>query len=509
MPADIPSPYRVYQHDSRHLQERLEEEFDDIEDLVDVIITSPPYADLIDYGDHDEQVGQQAYESFLDDIRSIFRQCYNIATDDATLWVITDTYKVEGRVVRLPFDIADEIENLPQLTHCTDEECGAPLKRNRGTGTMICTECNEIYNPLTDSWRMEDNIIWDKLRTRPWHQKGRMRNVYEHVSMFSKTDDFTYNKDAIRVSDTDEFEQWWVNYPERYSPKGMVPSNVWEFPIPKQGQWGPKVSFHPSPFPEQLVERIVRLATDPGDVVFDPFAGIGTTLAIAEALDRKPLGFELNSEYIEYYEDHVRPTALAEVGTKQDTLHDAQAELQRKIYTLRIHKYAYKLYKELINSGDYSINEGEIEFITVSSDPAEFDNDEDPSATIQFVCEDDSVFEDVVVGDAMEGMLSENKGSGDYYGVSFSPAFVTIDEYQDRASTNGDVFLYMDGAHNWVEKVFTGQEWGETVSERDWGRYWSKSWPPLVSNLEISVSNPMDEERKTSDHYQAGFEQFD
>jgi len=58
------SRFRIYQHDSRELKSRLEAEFEDVNGLVDTIITSPPpYADLIDYGDHDEQVGQQNYES--------------------------------------------------------------------------------------------------------------------------------------------------------------------------------------------------------------------------------------------------------------------------------------------------------------------------------------------------------------------------------------------------------------------------------------------------------------
>jgi DNA modification methylase len=508
MPADSSSPYRVYQHDSRHLQDRLEEEFGDVEDLVDVIITSPPYADLVDYGDHEEQVGQQAYESFLDDIRSICQQCYDIAADDATLWVITDTYKINGRVVRLPFDIADDIENLPQLTHCEKDDCGAPLRRDRGTGRFHCTDCDEVYNPLEDSWRMEDNIIWDKLRTRPWHQKGRMRNVYEHITMFSKTDDFRYNKDAIRQTDTDEFERWWVNYPERYSPKGMVPSNVWEFPIPKQGQWGPKESFHPSPFPEQLVERIVRLATDPGDVVFDPFAGIGTTLAIAEALDRKPLGFELNEKYIDYYEDHVRPTALQKVGTEQDTLHDEQARLQHHIYTLRVHKYAYKLYKELVNADQHPIKSGQIEFIAANSDASQFNTDADPSADLAYVCEREDLFADVSFEAAMEEMLSENKGSGDYYGVDFIPEFVTVEEYSASLDPDSTYYLYIDGDHNWAEESDSGEEWKSTVEDGDWMRYWSKSWPPLVSNLEIQVQNPMDEQRQEEEGFQSGLDSF-
>jgi len=120
------------------------------------------------------------------------------------------------------------------------------------------------------------------------------------------------------------------------------------------------------------VERIVHLASDPGDVVFDPFAGIGTTLAIAEALDRKPLGFELNQEYIDYYQEHVRPTALEEVGSVQSTLQDEQSVLQKKIYTLRIHKYAYKLYRELVRGKTVVFTRGKSKFIQALSDPSDF-----------------------------------------------------------------------------------------------------------------------------------------
>ena len=508
------SRFRIYQHDSRELKSRLEAEFDDVDGLVDTIITSPPYADLIDYGDHDEQVGQQDYESFLDDIRSIYKQCYEIAADDCTLWIVTDTYKTNGRVVRLPFDIADELENLQNRQVCLEPECDGRLERNRGTGALVCQTCGEIHDPLPESWRMEDNIIWDKLRTRPWHQKGRLRNVYEHITMYSKTDEFTYNKDAIRITDPEEFKKWWVNYPERYSPKGIVPSNVWEFPIPKQGQWGPKVSYHPSPFPEGLVRRIVHLASDPGDVVFDPFAGIGTTLAIAEALGRKPLGFELNGEYIDYYEDHVRPTALREVGSVQSTLQDEQELLQERIYTLRIHKYAYELYKELITTDENSLRDGQIEFIQTTSDPAQFDQETDPAASIEFICESMDSFADASMPAAMEGMLSEDKGSGDYYGVTFDPTFVTVNEYLETLRTNPptllseEVHLYQ-GKHKWAELSMSLDEWIGCVADEDWLKYWSKTRPPLVSNLNIQVDNPMDERSTEQAGHQAGLESFD
>jgi hypothetical protein len=332
--------------------------------------------------------------------------------------------------------------------------------------------------------------------------------VYEHITFFSKSDSFKYNKDAIRITDTDEFERWWVSYPERYSPKGIVPSNVWEYPIPKQGQWGPKVSFHPSPFPEGLVARIIKLTTDPGDVVFDPFAGIGTTLAIAEALGRKPLGFELNQDYIDYYEKHVRPTALREVGTEQDTLYDEQVVLQGQIYTLRIQKYAYKLYKHLVNSDKKPIREGQIEFIHVTADPREFEADHYPNAEIQFVCDDSDMYDDVSLDDAMKEMLSEDKGSGDYYGVEFHPQFTTVSEYLSGGIRNENLYLYTDGNHNWSHQEFSREEWHSIVSSSDWLRYWSKSWPPLVSSLSIQVENPVNDERHEEIGYQSEFGSF-
>jgi len=66
---------------------------------------------------------------------------------------------------------------------------------------------------------------------------------------------------------------------------------------------------HPAAFPPGLIERILTLSTDSGDVVLDPFAGSGVTVAQAEQMDRKGIGFELNEEYCESYpelKDHLQ-----------------------------------------------------------------------------------------------------------------------------------------------------------------------------------------------------------
>src|SRR4029079_6727916 len=54
---------------------------------------------------------------------------------------------------------------------------------------------------------------------------------------------------------------------------------------------------HPCQMPEAVLERIIRVSSNPGDVVLDPFAGSGTTLAVAKRLGRKYFGSELSEEY--------------------------------------------------------------------------------------------------------------------------------------------------------------------------------------------------------------------
>ena len=69
---------------------------------------------------------------------------------------------------------------------------------------------------------------------------------------------------------------------------------------------------HPCQMPEAVLERIIRVSSNPGDLVLDPFAGSGTTLAVAKRLGRRYLGIELSAEYAE----RVRQR-LAEIGEQR------------------------------------------------------------------------------------------------------------------------------------------------------------------------------------------------
>ena len=82
------------------------------------------------------------------------------------------------------------------------------------------------------------------------------------------------------------------------------------------GTFKEREGWHPCQLPEALLERIVRLSSNEGEVVFDPFAGSGTTLAVAHRLGRQWLGCELGENYARLAEKRIRAAASAEPQPK-------------------------------------------------------------------------------------------------------------------------------------------------------------------------------------------------
>lgn len=89
-----------------------------------------------------------------------------------------------------------------------------------------------------------------------------------------------------------------LNYrPDRYKSQLKNPTDVWKISLVSGNS--PERTEHPAQYPEELIERIIKVSTNPGDIVLDPFMGSGTTAAVAKKLGRKYVGFELEEEYIE------------------------------------------------------------------------------------------------------------------------------------------------------------------------------------------------------------------
>jgi site-specific DNA-methyltransferase (adenine-specific) len=122
---------------------------------------------------------------------------------------------------------------------------------------------------------------------------------------------FTFNRQAVAVPSARQ-----TTYNDsRANPTGKLPDDTWYLrPQEATGTYfGPdedtwyqsrlcgtfkeRQQWHPCQLPEALLERIIKVSSNPGDVVFDPFTGSGTTLAAAQNLDRQWLGCELSPEY--------------------------------------------------------------------------------------------------------------------------------------------------------------------------------------------------------------------
>lgn len=293
----------IHQYDARKIDELIKEP------IVDVTVTSPPYFDMKDYG-YKEQIGfGQSYKEYLDDIGTVFKSIYTCTKSTGSLWVIVDALRKDGEIIALPFDIANKIK-----------EAG---------------------------WIFREIIIWEKDKTVPWTHKGQMRNSFEYILMFSKTDDYKFFIDKIR--DYEVLKSWWIRYPERYNPKGKTPDGIWHFPIPTQGSWGNGYIRHFCPLPEDLVARILTLSTEEKDVVLDPFSGSGTVLAKALNMNRRYIGTELNSEYISMFKNYIKNT-----NTKKHSEYEKekkylvnQMDFEKIILQLRALKYARILLKKI------------------------------------------------------------------------------------------------------------------------------------------------------------------
>ena len=145
--------------------------------------------------------------------------------------------------------------------------------------------------------KLRNRIVWHF--GHGLHSSKRLSGRYETINWWTKTDDYTWNLDPIRVPS---------KYPNKRhfkgpnvgrlsgNPKGKNPSDVWEFPNVKHNH--PEKTVHPCQFPVELVERLVLALTDPGDRVFDPYMGVGSSVIAALMHGRIGLGCDNVDEYV-------------------------------------------------------------------------------------------------------------------------------------------------------------------------------------------------------------------
>jgi adenine-specific DNA-methyltransferase len=164
--------------------------------------------------------------------------------------------------------------------------------------------------------KLRNRIIWHF--GHGLHASNRFSGRYETILWFTKTDDYAFNLDDVRVP---------AKYPGKRhfkgekkgqlsgNPKGKNPSDIWEiilrdwdrelWDIPNVKSNHPEKTIHPCQFPIELVERCILALTNEGDWVLDPFAGVGSTIIAAIKNNRNAMGIEKETDYCKTATDRI------------------------------------------------------------------------------------------------------------------------------------------------------------------------------------------------------------
>jgi adenine-specific DNA-methyltransferase len=146
--------------------------------------------------------------------------------------------------------------------------------------------------------RMRNRIIWHF--AHGLHCSRRFSGRYETVIWFTKSDDYLFNLDGVRVPQKYPGKKYFKGPTAGlYSsnPLGKNPGDLWVIPTVKSNHV--EKTDHPCQFPVELIERLVLSMTAPDDWVFDPFLGTGTSIIAAIRHGRRGAGAEVVSKYVD------------------------------------------------------------------------------------------------------------------------------------------------------------------------------------------------------------------
>jgi site-specific DNA-methyltransferase (adenine-specific) len=243
------------------------ERMDEIADgSVDLVVTSPPYWNAIDYEQHvaDPQAWYRTrrgepYEEYLDWLTVCFTEVFRTLKPGGFCAVVIGTVLLNGRQYPVPHHFTVLAEKIGYEYHqeIVWYKVTGGVKR---AGVTIQHPYPGYYHP---NIMTESILIFRK--PGPKIFEGRSKE----------------EKEANRINIDTIFTR-------------EIANNVWHIaPVP------PNYLPHPCPFPEEIPYRLILLYSYKGDLVLDPFLGIGTTAKVAKALGRQFVGYDVQKKYIE------------------------------------------------------------------------------------------------------------------------------------------------------------------------------------------------------------------
>lgn len=264
---------------------------------VDFVMTSPPYWNLKDYG-HPGQIGASTYAEYHECLRTVWEECYRVSGPNAVMVVNAGNRRHGKRFYPIGMDIA---QNMPE-------------------------------------WNLWDILIWYVPNALPqpnYYMERLFDNKYEFLLVFTKDQEkgYTFHKPRVpqKYIDAD---------PRAYKKNGngRCIGNVIRVPAYRPPNVK-ELGYHVAAYPEELVALMLESFTDPGDVVLDPFLGSGTTLKVAEVMERSGIGVEVNEGYKELISRRIRENWAVPDWRDVDILHSANmvpgTEKPRKVHLMR------------------------------------------------------------------------------------------------------------------------------------------------------------------------------
>lgn len=238
---------------------------------VQLVITSPPYNIGKEY---EKRQNLQKYLNFQEEV---IKECYRVLKPEGSICWQVGNYVENGSII--PLDI---------LLYPIFEKLGM---------------------------KMRNRIIWHF--GHGLHASKRFSGRYETIIWFTKSDNYFFNLDPVRVPQKYPQKKYYKGSKKGElsgNPLGKNPSDVWDIPNVKNNHI--EKTEHPCQFPVALIERMVLSLTKEGDVVFDPFIGVGTTAVAAVMNGRKGAGADTDKKYIEIAKKRVGLAIKGELKTR-------------------------------------------------------------------------------------------------------------------------------------------------------------------------------------------------
>ncbi len=259
---------------------------------VHLVITSPPYWQLKDYGTN-EQIGfNDSYENYINSLNLVWKECYRVLDNGCRLCV----------------NIGDQFARSVYYGRYKV----IPIR------TEIIKFCESIGFDYMGA------IIWQKKTTTnttggasimgsfPFPRNGILSIDYEFILLFKKLG-MPKRPDKNTKEQSRLTKEEWKEYF----------SGHWNF-------GGVKQDGHIAMFPEELPKRLIKMFSFVGDIILDPFLGSGTTSLAAKNLNRNSVGYEIHHEFIPYIKQKLQVNQLGLFGAKYEFMEQKKINIDFK-----------------------------------------------------------------------------------------------------------------------------------------------------------------------------------